>query len=95
MPRVRWNQDGIAGADVAGFAVDLHGPLPFEDEVEFFAELVVVAVGRLAHGDRGFSEALILHRRVGAVQDAADGAAVLGREGRLMGKLVEGHATHS
>jgi hypothetical protein len=91
MPGVWWNQDGIAGADVAGFAVDLHGPLPFEDEVEFFAELVVMSLGWLANGNGGFGEALVLHGRVGAVQDAADGAAILGGEGILLGKLVDGH----
>lgn len=95
MPRIRRNQDRISWTQIAGFTVDLHGPLPFEDEVELFAELVVVAVGRLAHGNRGLSETLILHRRVGAVQNTADGAAILGGERRLLGKLVEGHAAHS
>jgi hypothetical protein len=91
MPGVRWNQDGIAGADVAGITVDLHGSLPFEDEVELFAELVVVALGRLADGDSGLGEALILYGRVGPVQDAADGAAVLGGERWLVGKRVDRH----
>lgn len=92
MPSTRWNQNGVTRTDGAGFAVDLHGSLAFEDEVELFAELVVVAFGGLADGDSGFGEALVLHGRVRAVEDAADGAAVLGGERRLRGKLVDGHA---
>ena len=61
MPRVGWNQDGIAGGDVASFTVDLHGALPFEDEVELFAELVVMTLGWLADGDGGLGKTLILH----------------------------------
>ena len=67
MPGSRRDEDGITRDDGVGFAVDLHGALPFEDEVEFFAELVVVALGRLTDGDGGFGETLILHWRVGAV----------------------------
>ena len=92
MPGSGGNEDGVAGDDGVACAVDLHCALAFEDEVEFFAELVVVALGGLADGDGGLSEALILHRCVGAVEDAADGAAVFGGEGILLGKLVDGHA---
>ena len=77
MPGPGRNKDGIPRAYGASFTIDFHGPLPFEDEVEFFAEFVVVALGRLTDGDGRLSEALILHRRIGPVQDAADGAAVL------------------
>ena len=91
MPGSGWNEDGIAGGDFAGFAVDFHHTLAFEDEVEFFAELVVMPFGRLADGDGGFGEALVLHRSIRAVEDAANGAAVLGGEGCLRGKRVDGH----
>ena len=91
MPGTGWNENRIAGGDFAGFAVDFHGAVAFEDEVEFFAELVVVALGGLADGDGGFGEALILHRRIRAVEDAADGAAVFGGEGGLRGKRIDGH----
>lgn len=91
MPGVWGNEDGVAGADSAGVAVDLHGPLPFENEVKLLAELVVVALGRLTDRHGGFGEALVLHRSVGPIQDAADGATILGGEGILCGKLVDGH----
>lgn len=95
MPRVRRDQDGIARTHFTHFAVDFHAPLPFEDEVELFAELVVVAFGGLPHGNCRLGETLVLHGRVGPIQDAADGAAVLGGKRRLLGKLIEGHATPS
>jgi len=91
MPSSGRDQNGVAGSDFAGFAVDFHGTLAFEDEVEFLAEFVVMALGGPTDGDGGFGEALIGHRRVCAVEDAADGAAVFGGEGILLGKLVDGH----
>ena len=91
MPGTGWDEDGIANDDGALFAVDFHGAAAFEDEVEFFAELVVVAFGRLADGDGGFGEALILHGGIRAVEDAANGAAILGGEGNLFGKRVDRH----
>jgi len=91
MPGARRDEDGIAGTDGAFFTVDLHGAGSFEDKVEFFAELMVVALGGAADGDGGFGEALILHGGVRAVEDTADGAAVLGGEGWLLRKLVQGH----
>lgn len=91
VPGARRDEDGIANGHGAFFAVDLHGALAFEDEVEFLTQLVVVALGGAADWDGGFGEALVLHGGIRAVQDAADGAAVLGGEGRLLGKLVQGH----
>ena len=95
MPGTGWDEDGVAGGDLAAFAVDLHGPLPFEDEVELLAEFVVVALGGLADGDGGFGEALVLHGGVGAVEDAADGAAVFGGKGGLRGKSLDSHIVRS
>ena len=92
MPGTRRDENGVSGGDFADFPPDLQGPLPFEDEVEFFAELVVMTLGRLPDGDDGFGEALVPHGGVRAIQDAADGAAVLGGEGCLRGKRVDGHA---
>ena len=50
-----------------------------------------MALGGFADGDGGFGEALIGHGSVGAVEDAADGAAIFCGEGILLGKLVDGH----
>ncbi len=92
MPSSGWDQDGIAGRDEALFAIDLHGALTFQDKIKLLAELVVVALSGTADGDGGLGEALVLHGSVRAVEKAADGAAVLGGEGFLLGKRVDGHA---
>ncbi len=91
VPGAGRNENGITWADGSCFAIDLHGALAFEDEVKLLTELVVMTFGGLADGNRGLCEALVLHGRVGAVEDAADGAAVLGGEGFLRGKLVDDH----
>lgn len=91
MPGTRWDEDGIARGNGLFLAVDLHRAGAFEDEVEFLAELVVVTLGGLADRHGGFGQALVLHGGIRAVEDAADGAAVLGSEGSLGGKRVDGH----
>lgn len=91
VPGTGGDEDGIAGGDGFFFSVYFHEAFAFEDEVEFFAELVVVALGRLPDGDGGLGEGLVLHGGIGPVQDATDGAAVLGGEGNLCGKRVDGH----
>jgi hypothetical protein len=85
------DEDGVTRGDVAGFAVDFHLRGAFEEEVEFFADFVVVAVGGLAGGHGGFGEALLFYGGVGAVEDAADGGAVFGGEGALIFKLLHYH----
>ena len=92
MPGTGWDKDGVAGGDREDFTIDLHGAPSFEDEVKFFAELVIMPLSWLADGDGGFGKTLILHRCIGAIKDAADGAAISGSEGILAGKLVDGHA---
>jgi len=91
VPSARWNQDGVAWADWANYAIDFHGSSAFEDEIEFLAELVVVSLGGLSYGDGGFGEGLVLDWRIGLIQDATDRAAIFGGEWRLLGKLVDRH----
>ena len=91
VPGAGGNEDGITWGDSAGSAIDLHGSMAFEDEVELLTELVIVTLGRLSNGDGGFGEGLVLNRCVGLIQDATDRAAIFGGEGCLLGKLVDGH----
>ncbi len=91
VPGAGGNKDGITWGDSAGFAIDFHGAVAFEDEVELLTELVIVTLGRLTNGNGGFGEGLVLNRCVGLIQDAADRAAVFGGEWRLLGKLVDRH----
>jgi hypothetical protein len=91
VPRRAGDQDGITGADVSGFAIDIHQAMPFEDEIELLTHFVIVPLGGGASGDGGFREALHFHRGIGAVQNAADGGAILRGERGLSGELVDGH----
>lgn len=86
------DEDGIAGHDRARFAVDLHRPAAFEDEVKLLRQPVVMPLRGAARRDARFGEALVLHGRIRAVEEAADGGAVLGGEGRLVGEWEHGHA---
>ena len=85
------DEDGVAGTHGTGFAVDFHLRGSLEEEVEFFEELVVVAVGGLAGGHAGFGQALFFDGGVGAVEDTADGRAVLRGEGALIFELLDYH----
>ena len=76
-------------------SVDFHDAAAFEDEVKFLAEPMMVSLGRLADGNRGFVQGLVLDRGVCVVEKASDGAAVLGYEWFLRGKWVDGHELFS
>lgn len=91
MPGAGWDEDGVAGSDGARFAVDLHHARALQDEVELLGQLVMVPLGGSTGGNRRLGERLLLHGRIGAVEDAADRGTVLGREGLLPGKLVDRH----
>jgi len=92
MPCSRRDENGVAGTDDARLAVDFHFTAALEDEVKFLRQLVVMALGRAPGGDAGFGETLFFHRGIGAVEDASDGRAILGRKRRLMGEVLDDHA---
>ena len=91
MPGSAGDQDGIARLNSLSFSIDLHDPVAFKNEVEFLAQFVVVTLGRLTDRDGGLSEGVVLDGCIGAIQDAADGTAVLRGEVNLLGKLVDRH----
>src|SRR4030095_7904297 len=92
MPGARGNQDGVARTNRARLAVDLHAPATFEDEVELLGELVVMTLRRATRGDARLGEALILHWRITAIEDASDGRAILGGKRSLRVECKHGHA---
>ena len=55
-----------------------------------FFVVTLVPLGVAAGGDRRLREALQFHRRVGAVEDAADRRAILGGEWRLLFQVLDG-----
>jgi hypothetical protein len=85
------NEDGVAGADVTGFAIDVHEGRALEEEIKFLAEFVVVAFGGLTRSHGGLGQTVFFHGRIGAVEDAANGGAVFGREGALIFELLDYH----
>ena len=91
MPCASWDEDGIAGADFALFAIDLHQAFSFEEVVEFLADLVVVAFGFASDWKSCFGEALALHRSVGEIEMASDDRPVFGGEGLLLTVVLNIH----
>ena len=91
VPGAGGDQDRIAGPDLAFEPIDLHHAAALEQEVEFLAVLVPVALGRAAGGEGGLGQALVRYRGVREVENAADGRAVFGREGRLLLKGADFH----
>ena len=95
MPCAGRDEDGISGADGAGFAIDFHFPGAFEDEIEFFAEFVIVALRRASERHPRFGEALLFDGRVGAIEDAPDGGPVFRGEWRLGFEVQNNHGERS
>jgi len=91
VPGARGNEDGVAGIDCLCGTIDFHFGRAFEDEIEFFAEAMVVAFGGTAGGEGGFGEGLILDGGVSEVEQASNCGAVFGREGRLVGEGADDH----
>lgn len=85
------DENSVAGADVLGGVVDFHAGVAFEEEIKLLAKFVVMAVGGLSGCHGGLGEALLFDGGVGAVEDAADGGAVLGGEGALIFELPDYH----
>ena len=77
-------QDRIARPDFAPVAVHLDLTAPIEDEIDLLSPLVMMALGGLSRRQPGLGQALVLHRRVGPVEDAANDRAV-GRGERCLG----------
>ena len=91
MPGIRRNQNRISYGDIPCFTVDLHDAAAGKDEIKLLTELVMMSLNSAACGQRGFGEALVFHRGIREIQNAADGGAVLRRKGGLFGKAVDCH----
>jgi hypothetical protein len=83
VPRTRGNEDRIARAGRATFAVELYFARAFEDEIKLLRDLVIVPLCPASRSDARFRKALILYRRVCAIEDRTDSGAVLRDKGRL------------
>ena len=91
MPGTWRYEDCITGSDGESLTINLHRPFAIENKVEFLTLLMVVSFSCTTGRDRGLGETLIAHRRIGAVQDAANPRAILGRKGFLAGYVQDNH----
>ena len=91
MPGTWRYEDCIPGSDGESLTINLHRPFAIENKVEFLTLLMVVSFSCTTGRDRGLGETLIAHRRIGAVQDAANPRAILGRKGFLAGYVQDNH----
>lgn len=81
----------MARKDGASFTVDLHFARALEDEIKLLARLVVVALGRTPRGEMRFGEALVAHRRIRSIQNAANRRAVPGGKWSLLPDVLHRH----
>jgi hypothetical protein len=92
VPRARRDEDGIARADHATFAVELYLARAFEDEIKLLRDFVIVPLCPTAWLDACFGQALVLYGRIRAIEDRTDGRAVLRDKRRLGREILEGHS---
>ncbi len=91
MPRSRGNENCISRGDFTGFPVDFHEAAAGEDEVNFLAGPMVMALRAAFGGKRSFCEALIFNGCVGVVENASDCGSVSGGERSLFCNLIDCH----
>ena len=95
MPCSGWDENGIAGADLTNGAIDVHDGDAFEQEIDFFADAMVMPRGDATCGQARFGQALFFHRCIRAIENASDGRTIDGDERLLIGKLLNGHSLNS
>jgi hypothetical protein len=92
VPRARRDEDGIARADHATFAVELYLSRAFENKIKLLRDLVIVPLCPAAWLDARFRKALALYGRIRAIEDRTDRRAVL-RDKRWLGReILDGHS---
>ena len=65
MPGSRGDQDRVSGSDRAPFGIDFHDAFAFQDEIELFAFLMIVALRGAAGEDARLGEALVADGGIG------------------------------
>lgn len=91
VPFTRRDKDCIAWGDRAFFAVEFHRSGPFEDEIDLFTFLVVVAVSASARLEARFGETLVFNRGIRAIENASNCGAVGGGKRFLFCDLIDCH----
>lgn len=91
MPGTGRDQNAIPGPDGTFFPVEFHAAGAFEDEVEFLAELVVMAIRCGTDRKTCLRQTLVPHRGVRLVENTANRRAVLGRKFLLIPEVLDNH----
>jgi len=73
------------------FAVELYLARAFEDEIKLLSDLVIVPLRPAACGDARFRKALVLYRRIHAIEDRTDSRPVLRDKRRLGREILDSH----
>ena len=72
MPRAGRDEDRIARADPATFAVEFYLARAFEDEIKLLRDFVIVPLCPASCGDVRFRKALVLDGRIRAIENRTD-----------------------
>jgi len=89
------DEDGVEWADVAGLVADGDAAGAGEDVVDLLGPGMAMRLGGAAGRDEGLGEALAGRRGVRAVEQRADGRAVLGGEGGAVVAVDDFHGSLS
>jgi hypothetical protein len=74
------------------FAVEFYLARAFEDEIKFLRDLVIVPLCPASRWDARFGKALVLDRRIRAIENRTDSRAVF-RDKRPLGReILDGHS---
>ena len=92
MPSARWNHNGIARTDFSFFAIEFHQTFARLDEVELFAQFVIMSLSGSACGDGRFGKALFFDRSITQIKNTPNGGTVLRGERLLFAKISDNHA---
>ncbi len=92
MPRAGRDEDRIARADHSTFPVEFHLARAFEDEIKVLRNLVIVPLCPASRWDARFRKALVLDRRIRAIENRTDSRAVFRDKRRLGREILDGHS---
>jgi hypothetical protein len=92
VPRARRDENRIARADHAMFAVEFYLARAFEDEMKLLRDLVIEPFCSAPCGDARFREALVLDGRIRAIENRTDSRAVFRNKRGLGREILDGHS---
>jgi hypothetical protein len=74
------------------FAIEFYLACAFEDEIKFLRDLVIMPLRPGSCGDARFREALVLDRRIRAIENGTNSRSVSRDKRRLGREILNGHS---